>query len=124
MLRGAFREGGRAPGGVLDMDSVQSPNPSRRSKRGLLLLVGVAALVLLVLVLAAWRWPGGHGDDPRLEGPRKADVRPEDPRLTFATPYRNVRPDVKYVGDAACVRCHARQRKTYRKHPMGLSLPP
>ena len=109
---------------MLDMGSVQSPNTSPRSKRGLLLLVGVAALVLLFLVLSGRRWRVGNGDDPRLEGPPKADVRPEDPRLTFVTPYRNVRPDVKYVGDAACVGCHARQAKTYREHPMGRSLAP
>jgi hypothetical protein len=84
----------------------------------------VAALVLLVLVLAGRRWRGGHGDDPPLAGPRKADVRPEGPRLTFTTPYRNVRPDVKYVGDAACAECHPAQAKTYREHPMGRSLAP
>ncbi len=109
------------------MHSVQPPNPSPRSKRGLLLLIGVAALMLLVLgvlVVAGSRWRGGHGDDPRRETPRKAEVRPEDPRLSFATPYRNVRPDVKYVGDAACAACHGRQAKKYREHPMGRSLAP
>jgi Flp pilus assembly protein TadD len=48
----------------------------------------------------------------------------DDPRLTFSTPYRNVHPDVKYVGDAACTRCHAGRAATYRQHPMGRSLGP
>ncbi|HLJ93226.1 MAG TPA: multiheme c-type cytochrome [Gemmataceae bacterium] len=47
-----------------------------------------------------------------------------DPRWTFATPYRNVRPDVKYVGDAACQSCHVRLSKSYHNHPMGRSLFP
>jgi len=43
----------------------------------------------------------------------------DDPRLTYDTPYENVRPDVKYVGDAACVGCHQEIAKTYALHPMG-----
>jgi predicted CXXCH cytochrome family protein len=42
----------------------------------------------------------------------------------FDTPYLNARPGVQYVGDAACRRCHPEQVKTYRKHPMALSLTP
>jgi hypothetical protein len=48
----------------------------------------------------------------------------EDPRLTYATPFKNVRPDVKYVGDAACADCHAGLVESYRRHPMGRSLGP
>ncbi len=47
---------------------------------------------------------------------------PEDPRQTFATPYRNVRPEVKYVGGAVCAKCHAAIAESYRRHPMGRSL--
>jgi hypothetical protein len=53
-----------------------------------------------------------------------ADPPPPDPRLTFATPFRNVRPEVKYVGDAACSSCHAAIDKTYHQHPMGRSAAP
>jgi Flp pilus assembly protein TadD len=45
-----------------------------------------------------------------------------DPRLTFASLYRNVRPEVKYVGDESCARCHAGLARSYRQHPMGRSL--
>jgi Flp pilus assembly protein TadD len=42
--------------------------------------------------------------------------------LTFATPYRNVRPDVRYVGDEACEGCHQDIAATFHRHPMGRSL--
>ncbi|MBO0697614.1 MAG: hypothetical protein J2P46_04410, partial [Zavarzinella sp.] len=49
-------------------------------------------------------WPSRNGAGP---GPAAADdPPPPDPRLTFDTPFRNVRPDVAYVGDAACAPCH------------------
>jgi Flp pilus assembly protein TadD len=47
-----------------------------------------------------------------------------DPRLTFSTPYRNVAPEVAYVGDARCAQCHPNETETYRHHPMGRSLAP
>ena len=46
---------------------------------------------------------------------------PPDPRLTFETNFRNVKPDVHYVGDAACTNCHGEICKTYHAHPMGRS---
>ncbi len=49
----------------------------------------------------------------------QTQVTDEDPRLTFATPYRNVRPDVRYVGDDRCADCHVEQAESYRRHPMG-----
>jgi hypothetical protein len=44
--------------------------------------------------------------------------------LAVLSPYRNTRSGVKYVGDAACARCHAEISRTYRSHPMGRSLAP
>ena len=49
---------------------------------------------------------------------------PADPRRTFATPYRNVRPEVKYVGDQACAACHAELVRSYHRHPMARSIIP
>jgi tetratricopeptide (TPR) repeat protein len=48
----------------------------------------------------------------------------DDPRLIFETPYRNVRPEVRYVGDEVCIRCHREAADGYRKHPMARSLTP
>src|SRR5437660_309401 len=53
-----------------------------------------------------------------------AVVQSADPRLSYPTPYRNVRPDVKYVGDDACGQCHPAVAESYHKHPMGRSLAP
>ena len=39
------------------------------------------------------------------------------------SPWKNTQPDVKYVGDAACARCHAEIADTFRRHPMGRSGP-
>ncbi len=38
--------------------------------------------------------------------------------------WKNTSPHVKYVGDAACARCHGEIVETYRRHPMGRSLAP
>jgi hypothetical protein len=45
-------------------------------------------------------------------------------RLDPVSPYANTGLAVKYVGDAACARCHAGIATTYRGHPMGRSLMP
>jgi Flp pilus assembly protein TadD len=45
-------------------------------------------------------------------------------RLDLDSPYRNTRLGIKYVGDAACARCHAEITESYRRHPMGRSLAP
>lgn len=49
------------------------------------------------------------------------DPPPPDPRVTFASPFKNVRPGVKYLGDVACVGCHSTISESYHKHPMGRS---
>ncbi len=93
--------------------------PRAASVRGKWLLapVALAAVLLTAVLLAAWTvW--------RRPLPPAPDPTPDDPRLTFPTPYRNVRPEVGYVGDGACARCHADHARTYREHPMGRSLAP
>jgi Flp pilus assembly protein TadD len=87
--------------------------------RGRAILAGAAVLAALLAVGLAVRKRG--------EPPADAEVRPpapDDPRLTFATPFRNVRPGVGYVGDAACARCHRKLTDSYNQHPMGRSLTP
>jgi Flp pilus assembly protein TadD len=56
------------------------------------------------------------------EGIRVSET--DDPRLTSKTIYRNVRPEVHYVGDAACIRCHQEMAESYHRHPMAQSLAP
>ena len=49
------------------------------------------------------------------------DPPPPDPRLTVPTPFRNVNPAVRYVGDAKCAGCHGDIGTSYHAHPMGRS---
>ncbi len=56
--------------------------------------------------------------------PPAAPAFPPDPRLAYHGPFHNVSPDVNYVGDAECVRCHQQIAHTYSQHPMGRSLMP
>src|SRR5216684_1243849 len=86
---------------------------------GLLLGLGLAA------GFGFFRWAGYRGEPPVQTSSAYPDARvPEagDPRVTFATPYRNVRPEVRYVGDTRCTACHAGQAETYQHHPMGRTL--
>ena len=48
----------------------------------------------------------------------------DSPGPMFQTKYRNVRPEVQYVGDEACIRCHREMAESYHKHPMAHSLAP
>jgi Flp pilus assembly protein TadD len=83
------------------------------------------ALVLaaLILVLAGiggflvWR------RSPQFEA--SVASPPPDPRRTYTGPFRNIRPDIAYVGDAACGQCHFDDKiQAYHEHPMGRSLAP
>jgi hypothetical protein len=61
----------------------------------------------------AWQAPLGRA----MGAEQSAGAWPE-------SPWKNTRPDVKYVGDAACTRCHSDIADTFRHHPMGRSLAP
>ncbi len=104
------------------MTAPQPPSSPQPAGRGLLPLL--ALLVFGVpAVLVVWQpWKATPPPDGQPEKPPRA--APPDPRVTFDTPYRNVRPEVKYVGDSACAGCHEGHAKTYREHPMGRSLAP
>jgi hypothetical protein len=77
-------------------------------------------------VIAGWWWHHSTHRGEDVAGSAKDGKRrsAEDPRLTFATPFLNVRPDVKYVGDEVCAKCHEDHAKTFKQHPMGRSLAP
>src|SRR5262245_7139153 len=48
--------------------------------------------------------------------------RAAPPDDAWASPFRNVRPDVRYTGDAACAQCHPDHAATYHQHPMSRSF--
>lgn len=95
-------------------DAVAAP-PNRRR------LVVLAAVAVALFGFAIYRWTR-----PRDAVPDALPRLPpaEDPRLTIATPFLNVRPEVRYVGDEVCARCHPDLTDSYRRHPMGRSLAP
>src|ERR1700733_11708621 len=70
------------------------------SRRRLAILFGMLA-VLIVFAVIRWQRAG------KVE-PDSVDLLPppKDPRVAFATPFLNVRPTVRYVGDEACAGCH------------------
>ncbi len=85
------------------------------SGRTMVVVIAIAAL------LAAGGWYLFQTDSTELLNVIPLDEPTPDPRLTFDTPFRNVRPNVAYVGDAACANCHSDIDKTYHQHPMGRS---
>ncbi|HSQ54300.1 MAG TPA: tetratricopeptide repeat protein [Gemmata sp.] len=81
-----------------------------------------AAIALLCAGLAVAgcrKRPAALQPDPSPSEAR--DSSSPDPRVAFATPFRNVRPEVKYVGDASCTRCHKKISESFHRHPMGRS---
>jgi len=87
-------------------DGEAATAPRRRAVVPVAAIGGVIAVVA-VGIGAAWAW-----------------LRPSTGGEEAASVYRNTRPGVAYVGDAACVRCHAEIAETYANHPMGRSLTP
>lgn len=64
--------------------------------------------------------------DPNSHDTRQPEPRPAaaDPRLSYAGPYLNVHPGVKYVGSDVCGNCHVEIAEVFADHPMGKSLLP
>jgi tetratricopeptide (TPR) repeat protein len=94
-----------------------NPHPLRSPDRRLFVSAGLMVLALLVIAGGIWGYTYWAKGKP----PRKAEG---DPRLSYDGLYRNVRPDVAYVGDTACAECHKAQCDSYRQHPMGRSFGP
>src|SRR5438445_5546408 len=95
--------------------------PTKASSSRFFLMVSAGALLLGFLSFVIWRIGQFRSQYSVRSTPHSALG---DPRLTFPTPYRNVRPGIHYVGESACAECHADVAATYRLHPMGRSLAP
>jgi tetratricopeptide (TPR) repeat protein len=78
------------------------------------IVVLLALVVMAFLVMGIAKWPSKSEKTPVAD----------NSSLDFDSPYCNVRPDVRYVGDETCARCHAALTAAYRKHPMSRSLAP
>jgi hypothetical protein len=103
-------------------EPIPSPPPSpRRSRPRSTLILAVATL--LTVSLAAGAWYLIHVRRGADTTPVHREV-PDDPRQVYTGPYRNLAPDVKYVGSASCAvtGCHDSRVASYAHHPMGRSL--
>jgi hypothetical protein len=89
----------------------------------LVLIVALAAIALHSLFGPAPQAGGDaqHGDTEHRDASPTPDPLPPDPRLTYPTIFRNVRPEVAYVGDERCAECHSSICDSYHAHPMGRS---
>lgn len=90
-----------------------------RTRHYLAGIVAVAVIAAVAWVSRSWWWP--RASDGPIANSGQSDL-PNDPRETFDTPFRNVRPQVKYVGDAVCAQCHEKIDQSYHHHPMGRSM--
>jgi predicted CXXCH cytochrome family protein len=79
----------------------------------------VAVLFVAVAGLGIWYF-AFRAPPPNPPVAESAESSP-DPRIAFPTIFRNVKPDVNYVGDARCASCHRTIDGTYHQHPMGRS---
>ncbi len=102
---------------------MNEPTAPQSAKRSLLFWTG-AGLAACAAAWAIWKYGfstrDGSGAAPA--SPPTPVVSLEDPRLTYKTDFQNVRPEIQYVGDEACRRCHKGICDSYHKHPMGESL--
>ncbi len=100
------------------MDARRAPAIGPSARRPRFPIVILTASLLVLSLAALWTfWParGSHGHASRRE--QRESSWPE-------SPWKNARPDVKYVGAAACARCHTDIAATFAQHPMGRSLTP
>lgn len=84
------------------------------------LLILIPACALLLGGYALWRVFSPTPDPPDGGSIPAADPIPEPWKL-HPSAFRNADPAVRYVGDAACARCHVTLDACYHRHPMGRS---
>jgi predicted CXXCH cytochrome family protein len=101
--------------------SGEPPATQRGSERGLLFLA--VGLLLTALGIGGVWWARRSAVQEAMH-PATASADSADPRRTYAGPYRNIHPDIRYVGDGACAGCHETIARSYARHPMGRSLVP
>jgi hypothetical protein len=102
----------------------QTPATKSSKPRRLAFLAAAAALLMVLGFAGAslWRWLA-----PLPREVSATSTEPADPRRLYNGPYRNIHPDVRYVGDAQCTSsCHIHDdiARSYSHHPMGRSLVP
>src|SRR3954471_22669843 len=77
----------------------------------------------VVLAAGAIAWQCRPAREPSPE-PSTDTPAPPNPQLTYQGVFQNVHPDVGYVGDAVCARCHKDIARSYQASGMGKSMAP
>jgi hypothetical protein len=85
--------------------------------------IGVVLITLLVGGGILYRIVRDFRDKEASSTAAAAFIR-VDPRLSYEGPYRNIHPDVRYIGDSSCLVCHPGETSSFHEHPMGRSLLP
>jgi len=80
----------------------------RLRQRQIKQLAAILVVVSLLMVFVSWR-------SSRTQSAHRNEL---------VSPYQNTRPEVKYLGDSACIGCHRPIAEAFRQHPMGRSLAP
>ena len=91
------------------------PRPSRRGAVPWVMAAAVAGAGVL--------WVVRSGRPPSAPAAPTSPAS-EDPRVVYAGPFLNVRPEVGYVGDDRFAECHEEIAASFRRHPMARSLTP
>jgi hypothetical protein len=97
----------------------QPPAPRR--------VVPLVLIAVTVTGVGATYWLTGRSSrDGDADASRRTGASgPSNPELVQGpSRFKNLHPAVEYVGDSACVACHADIAESFRRHPMGRSLAP
>jgi hypothetical protein len=101
-----------------------APTSRQHVLRWLLAGAALAAILVVAAVVGVVVWRGALSWHGLATAPQPGPPPAVDPRVTYAGPYANVRPEVRYVGDERCAECHRDIAELYSKHPMSRTLTP
>ncbi|HEV3386530.1 MAG TPA: tetratricopeptide repeat protein [Gemmata sp.] len=100
-------------------------------RRGRIAHPFIIVLAIPIIGLLLWKYVFPSRVDPQPETEQTAvpkTIEPgltsPDPRLTYTGPFKNIHPDVAYVSEETCAKCHPRHAKAFCQHPMALTLRP
>ena len=104
------------------------PTRPRRLRPMFLLAVGVLVGSVLAAVYAPGLWKQRVNEQPPKERPQNQQLdavgatEAPDIKPAAASPYKNTRPGVQYVGSKACIACHEQEHESFAHTGMAQSM--